>query len=43
MLQTSNDAVIGDLELIAATLLEQLTPPVSPRQVELLGPVTKFW
>lgn len=37
MLQTNNDVVIGDLELIAATLLEQLTPPVSPQQVELLA------
>ena len=37
MLQTSNDVVTGDLELIAAMLLEQLTPPVSPQQVELLA------
>ena len=37
MLQTSTDVVIGDLELIAAALLEQLTPPISPRQVELLA------
>lgn len=37
MLQTSNDVVIGDLELIAANLLEQLTPPVSPKQVEQLA------
>lgn len=37
MLQTNNDVLTGDLELIAATLLEQLTPPVSPQQVELLA------
>ena len=37
MLQTSNDVLTGDLGLIAATLLEQLTPPVSPQQVELLA------
>lgn len=37
MLHTSTDVVIGDLDLIAATLLEQLTPPVSPQQVELLA------
>lgn len=37
MLQTSNDVLTGDLELITATLLEQLTPPVSPRHVELLA------
>ncbi|BAC19768.1 hypothetical protein HMPREF0290_3003 [Corynebacterium efficiens YS-314] len=37
MLQTSNDVLTGDLELIAAMLLEQLTPPVSPKQVELLA------
>ena len=37
MLQTSNDVLTGDLELITATLLEQLTPPISPRQVKLLA------
>ncbi|WP_301335754.1 hypothetical protein [Corynebacterium glutamicum] len=29
----------GDLELIAAELLEMLQPPLTPRQVELLAEI----
>ena len=39
ILQTENDVMTGDLELIAARLLEQLRPPLTPRQVELLAEV----
>lgn len=39
ILQTENDAMTGDLELIAARLLEELRPPLTPRQVELLAEI----
>lgn len=39
ILQTENDVMTGDLELIAAQLLEMLQPPLTPRQVELLAEV----
>lgn len=39
ILQTENDVMTGDLELIAAELLGRLTPPLTPRQVELLAEV----
>lgn len=39
ILQTENDVMTGDLELIAAHLLEELRPPLTPRQVELLAEV----
>lgn len=39
ILQTSTDIITGDLELIAAHLLEELRPPMTPRQVELLAEV----
>lgn len=37
ILQTENDVITGDLELIAAHLFERLRPPLTPRQVELLA------
>ena len=39
ILQTENDVMTGDLELIAAHLLEELRPPMTSRQVELLAEV----
>lgn len=39
ILQTDTDIITGDLELIAAHLLEGLRPPLTPRQVELLAEV----
>lgn len=39
ILQTENDVMTGDLELIAAELLGMLQPPLTPRQVELLAEV----
>lgn len=39
ILQTENDVMTGDLELIAAHLFERLRPPMTPRQVELLAEV----
>lgn len=39
ILQTENDVMTGDLELIAAHLLEGLQPPLTPRQVELLAEI----
>lgn len=39
ILQTDTDILTGDLELIAAELLEMLQPPLTPRQVELLAEV----
>ena len=39
ILQTENDVMTGDPELIAAELLEMLQPPPTPRQVELLAEV----
>lgn len=38
-MQTENDVMTGDLELIAAHLFERLRPPMTPRQVELLAEV----
>lgn len=39
ILQTDTDILTGDLELIAAHLLEELRPPLTPRQVELLAEI----
>lgn len=39
ILQTDTDIFTGDLELIAAELLEMLRPPLTPRQVELLAEI----
>lgn len=39
ILQTDTDILTGDLELIAAHLLDRIRPPLSPRQVELLAEI----